>query len=122
MKHYSVFVILIRNPTPSPVDNPDGIPVTWEPYTDSEYNYLLFSNDMIEMRRDYRQQDYAFWREYLPYLIYGEDLKGCIYIFTFFFTFFETISIFYCQNPQHNKHILRPAEVSKQVNYCKLLI
>ena len=34
-------------------------------------NYLYMSNEVIEMREEYRQREYAFWREYLPNIMNG---------------------------------------------------
>ena len=65
---------MVRNPTPEPVEPPGGLePSEWLPYSIGELNYMYIGREAAETRQDYRQHEYAFWIEYLPYLVYRDD-------------------------------------------------
>lgn len=58
-----------RNPTPEPVDTPNDLgEVSWPAFTWDEQNIFYVSNTSISVIQDWRQRDYAFWREYLDYV------------------------------------------------------
>jgi carboxylesterase type B len=59
------------NPTPEGITPPKGSePVTWETYTNDEMNYFVIDNEVgAENRLNYRQKDFAFWREHLRCMV-----------------------------------------------------
>ncbi|CAH1776529.1 unnamed protein product [Owenia fusiformis] len=55
------------NPSPSPVSGPTH-DVTWEAYRLDKRNYMWFDRDYGN-KENYRSHEYAFYLDYLPYLI-----------------------------------------------------
>lgn len=66
------------NPTPVPVEDPLGNFTTWTPFSAEDMAYLFVSNTTVEIRKEYRQKDFAYWRHYMPYIIKAvtEDPEG----------------------------------------------
>ena len=70
-----------RDPTPEPVEAPEGNdPTSWLKFDTEDYNYLETDWD-IELKQEYRQRDLTFWREYLSYIVdkpirFSEGLQG----------------------------------------------
>ena len=60
-----------RNPTPNPVQGPNN-EVIWPKFDAAAeaLTYLLIQETSAALR-DYRQPEYAFWTEYINYLMYG---------------------------------------------------
>ena len=79
---YSCYVIITfithcspRNPTPEAVGPEDGAKVIWPPLTRDNLTYTLLSR-VPEVKVNYRQKDYAFWTEYLNYIVFGTDFAA----------------------------------------------
>ncbi len=52
------------------MDAPNDLgPVTWEPFVFDDMNYLYINNESVVVGKEYRQKDYAFWTEYIAYII-----------------------------------------------------
>ncbi len=51
------------------MDAPNDIgEVTWPSFTFNETNLLYVLNTSVEVIQEYRQQEYAFWSEYIRYV------------------------------------------------------
>lgn len=72
-----MFLLNFSEPTPTPVPDPDGTFHSWQAFTSSETNYMNLKIGS-QAGVDYRQDYYAFWREYLRYLVYDEEIGGTI--------------------------------------------
>ena len=72
------FYLYGSNPTPVPVEDPLGNFTTWTPFSSNDMAYLFVSNTTVEVRKEHRQRDYAYWRHYMPYLTKSitEDAAG----------------------------------------------
>lgn len=67
----------ISNPTPEPVSPPgEHDPLKWLNYTTDDYNYAYLSRDIMGTYQAYRQHQYAFWREYIPYLVLRDEVPS----------------------------------------------
>jgi len=57
------------NPTPNPVKPPSNQPdTTWKGYKETEKNYLYIGKTDINMKKNYRQLSFAYWRHLMPLL------------------------------------------------------
>ena len=75
--HMCKILFNFSNPTPDPVPSPgDGPDVTWDLLTPNDLNYLWLGHlgEEVEMRKNYRQQEYSFYHYYYPYVAFGEDM------------------------------------------------
>lgn len=72
--HPAHVIFLTRNPTPQAVPAPgDHDPITWETYTEDNLNYIYIGRDVLETAEDFRQHEYAFWQQYMSWIVLGED-------------------------------------------------
>lgn len=70
-------VYWFRNPTPQPVATPgEHDPLTWLNYDTDDYNYVYLSREDIATHQAYRQHQYAFFREYVPYLVLRDEVPS----------------------------------------------
>ena len=65
-------MIYFSNPTPEPVLGPDNTEVVWSAFSNEQLNYLHMEAEP-EVKQNYRQKDYAFWTEYIDYLVNGNE-------------------------------------------------
>jgi len=87
------------NPTPEPVAAPDGSQTEWKKFTADDQNYLYINNTM-EYRKDYNQQNFAFWREYMGYITGLE-------------TVFSDEAVSQLENPRDERLIMRSDFIEK---------
>lgn len=64
---YHWTLMKFSDPTPEPVPAPDGGQTTWEKFSLEKLNYLDINNT-VELKQDYNQQNFAFWRDYISYI------------------------------------------------------
>ncbi|CAD5118434.1 DgyrCDS7143 [Dimorphilus gyrociliatus] len=65
------------NPTPTPVKPPSDQPETnWTGYKETEKNYLYIGKNDINMKKNYRQLSFAYWRHLMPMLANSDSSKG----------------------------------------------
>ena len=69
---YNVMVIC-SNPTPQPVPNPLGGTTVWPQFSWEDMNVLKIQNTSISLVEEWEQKDYAFWTEYVTFIMEGVD-------------------------------------------------
>ena len=68
---FQLCAFTIRTPTPEPIGPGDKSTISWQPFNQNNLTFAYLSSDP-EVKIDYRQKDYAYWREYLRYITHGE--------------------------------------------------
>ena len=63
--------IIYSNPIPDIFDGPQNRQILWPTLTNEQLSYLHLTPHP-EVQLNYRQKQYAFWTEYINYLIYGD--------------------------------------------------
>jgi hypothetical protein len=61
-------LLIDSDPTPVPVQDPIGGFTTWRKFTNDDMAYLYVYNTTVEIRTEFRQQNMAFFEEYMGYL------------------------------------------------------
>lgn len=70
----TILLFLARNPTPDPVQPPNEFEsASWPEFRNEQLNYMYIGPDACESREDYRQHEFAFWTQYMNWVIFGED-------------------------------------------------